>query len=147
MGGPPHDSCVIMREIFEHTADLGIRIRSETLDGLFSDAASGFTEVLAGDLGQIEPRTLRTFTLQGADAAELLVDWLGELLFTFETERLLFCEFAVCVRAHGLAATAWGEPYDPARHRLAHEIKAITRHAFSLQRTPEGWEATLILDI
>ncbi len=136
-----------MREIFEHTADIGIRVQSDTLDGLFSDAACGFTEVLAGDLGQIKPRTQQTFNVQGTDAAELLADWLGELLFAFETKRFLFCEFAVCVQAHGLTATARGEPYDPTRHRLAHEIKAITRHAFALQRTPDGWEATLLLDV
>ena len=34
----------------------------------------------------------------------------------------------------GLKATAWGEPLDPARHVLAHEVKAITYHGLGRAR-------------
>jgi SHS2 domain-containing protein len=53
----------------------------------------------------------------------------------------------VAVHERGLTATARGEPYDPAVHRLAHEIKAITQHELDVHQTPAGWEATLIVDI
>ena len=46
-----------------------------------------------------------------------------------------------------LHATVHGEPYDPARHSLAHEIKAIPQHELSVLETAGGWEATLIVDI
>ena len=60
---------------------------------------------------------------------------------------MLFCSFDVAIDATGLHAIAHGERYDPARHTLAHEIKAITQHELSVVETASGWEATLIMDI
>ena len=40
-----------------------------------------------------------------------------------------------------------GEPIDPQRHRLRVDVKAVTLHRFSIEKTAQGWEATVILDI
>jgi SHS2 domain-containing protein len=136
-----------MHEVFEHTADLGLRVTAASLPALLAEAAEGLFEIIAGDLAQIRARTSRTFTIAGSDPVYLLLDWLGELHAAFEIERLLFREFDVTVHARGLTATARGEPYDPAIHTLAHEIKAITQHALDVRQTPSGWQATLIVDI
>lgn len=136
-----------MHEVFEHTADLGLRVTAASLPALLAEAAEGLFEIIAGDLAQIRARTSRTFTIAGSDPVYLLLDWLGELHAAFEIERLLFREFDVTVHARGLTATARGEPYDSAIHTLAHEIKAITQHALDVRQTPSGWQATLIVDI
>jgi SHS2 domain-containing protein len=136
-----------MHEVFEHTADLGLRVTAASLPALLAEAAEGLFEIIAGDLAQIRARTSRTFTIAGSDPVYLLLDWLGELHAAFEIERLLFREFDVTVHARGLTATARGEPYDPAIHTLAHEITAITQHALDVRQTPSGWQATLIVDI
>jgi SHS2 domain-containing protein len=77
----------------------------------------------------------------------LLFDWLNELLFTFESHRLLFSEFRVRLDQDGLIADCRGEPYDPARHRLEHEIKAITYHGLKFEPADSGWQAEFIVDI
>jgi len=136
-----------MHEVFEHTADLGLRVTSATLDGLFAEAGIGLFEIIAGDTTQIRPRLERAFDVPGIDPAWLLLDWTTELLAAFETERWLFREFTVTVHERGLHATARGEPYDPAIHTLAHEVKAVTQHELDVCRTATGWEATLIVDI
>lgn len=136
-----------MHEVFEHTADLGLRVRAASFEALLAEAAVGLFEIVAGDLGQISPRVARTFSIAGTDRAYLLLDWMGELLAAFEIDRLLFCEFDVAVHERGITATARGEPYDPAIHTLAHEIKAVTQHELDVRQTPAGWEATLIVDI
>jgi SHS2 domain-containing protein len=136
-----------MHEVFEHTADLGLRVRAASYEALLAEAAAGLFEIIAGDLGQITPRIARTFSIPGTDRAYLLLDWMGELLAAFEIDRLLFREFDVAVHEQGITATARGEPYDPAVHRLAHEIKAVTQHELDVRQTPAGWEATLIVDI
>ena len=41
----------------------------------------------------------------------------------------------------GLSGTAWGEPLDPARHALDHEVKAITYHGLRVEQTADGWLA------
>ena len=138
-----------MHEIFEHTADLGLRVSSPTLESLLADAACGLFEIIAGDLSQIRIRPDRAerFRVAGTDPVWLLFDWMGELHAAFELRRMLFCRFDVALDAAGLQATAHGEPYDPGRHSLAHEIKAITQHELSVTETANGWEATLVVDI
>jgi SHS2 domain-containing protein len=138
-----------MHEIFAHTADLGLRVTAPTLELLMADAARGLFAIIAGDLGQIRPRldTVEQFDVAGADPAWLLFDWMSELHAAFELRRMLFCGFDVSIDVTGLHATAHGEPYDPARHSLAHEIKAITQHELSVVETAGGWEATMIVDI
>ena len=136
-----------MHEVFEHTADLGLRIEAASLSALLAEAAEGLFEIIAGDLAQIRPRHSRSFAIAGADPTYLLLDWLGELHAAFEIERLLFREFDVAVHDRGLTATARGERYDPAVHTLAHEIKAITQHELDVREVAGGWRATLIVDI
>ena len=138
-----------MHEIFEHTADLGLRATAPTLERLMADAACGLFEIIAGDLGPIRPRHAHAerFNVAGTDPTWLLFDWISELHAAFELRRMLFCGFDVSIDAAGLHATAQGEPYAPARHSLAHEIKAITQHELSVVETADGWEATLIVDI
>jgi SHS2 domain-containing protein len=60
---------------------------------------------------------------------------------------MLFSSFNVKVTDAGLTATARGEPYDPARHVLAHEVKAITYHELKVEQTADGWLAEVIVDI
>jgi SHS2 domain-containing protein len=136
-----------MYAIFEHTADLGIRVEAASLAELYADAARGLFAVLAGDLDQVRPVEGETFTVNGSDPTWLLFDLLGELHAAFELRRMLFRDCTVAITDAGLEATARGERYDPARHTLAHEVKAITQHELSVERGPERCTATYIVDI
>ncbi len=40
-----------------------------------------------------------------------------------------------------------GEPFDPARHALSNEVKAITYHELKVVPSAEGWLAEAIDDI
>lgn len=139
-----------MYEIFEHTADLGLRVRAADLGGLCEEAARGLTRIIAGDPAQIRPLQTETFQVGGEEPAYLLLDWLQELLFAFGSRCMLFSEFAISVPGGhgGLQAVARGERFDPARHTLAHEVKAITYHGLEVRPAAGGgWEATVIVDI
>lgn len=136
-----------MYEIVEHTADLGVHVAAASLEELFADAGRGLFAVIAGDLPQIRPAAVIEIVLRGSDPSWLLFDWLRELHAAFEPGRLLLAGFEVTLEPDGLRASARGERYDPSRHVLAHEVKAVTQHEFDLHRTPTGWEATFILDI
>jgi SHS2 domain-containing protein len=136
-----------MYEVFEHTADLGLRIRAATLEALFADAARGLGAVITGDLAQIRPTSEERFVIAGTDPVWLLYDLVGEVHAAFELRRMLFCDFQVSRDATGLQVVARGEPYDPAVHTLAHEVKAITQHELDVRHDAAGWEATVIVDI
>jgi SHS2 domain-containing protein len=136
-----------MYETFEHTADLGLRVRAADLNTLFAEAAAALFSVIVEDLKSVEPRRPVEIQLDGNDREYLLFDWLKGLLYQFDTGHLLFSRFDVQVGADGLTATAWGEPLDRARHVLDHEVKAITYHGLSVAQTTDGWHAEVIVDI
>jgi SHS2 domain-containing protein len=136
-----------MYETFEHTADLGLRIRAGNLDTLFAEAAQAMFSVMVVDLDAVRPREELRIALEDDDPAALLRRWLGELLYEFCTRRWLFSQFEVAVRPDGLTAVARGEPMDDERHEMDLEIKAVTWHGLKLEREGDGWLAEVIVDI
>jgi SHS2 domain-containing protein len=136
-----------MYEVFEHTADLGLRARAPDLDSLFVEAARALFSVIVEDLNTVEPRQRRDVSLAGDAREYLLLDWLRTLLGWFDAEHLLFSRFEARVTPTGLTGSAWGEPLDPDRHTLEHEVKAITYHDFRVEETADGCLAEVIVDI
>jgi SHS2 domain-containing protein len=136
-----------MHETFEHTADLGLRIRAGDLDTLFIEAGQALFETIAPDLGTVRSEKRVDIELTGEEYDYLLFDWLKELLYHFDAEHLLLGKFAVHVTEQGLTGSAWGEPLDHTRHNLEHEVKAITYHGLMVERTGDGWLAEVIVDI
>jgi SHS2 domain-containing protein len=124
-----------------------LRIRSADLNTLFAEAGLALQCVLLENSDTVEPRRSLDVRLPADDVEYLLFDWLKALLYHFDVERMLFCRFDVKVDAGGLTAAAWGEPFDPARHELSHEVKAITYHDLRVEQTEEGWLAEVIVDI
>ncbi|WP_149113483.1 archease [Limnoglobus roseus] len=136
-----------MHELFDHTADLGLRITAPDLNALFAEAGECLFSAVVEDVASIRPTTAATIGLTGDDREFLLFDWLRELLMQFEMEHMLYGRFDVQVRPDGLTATAWGEPLDRGRHHLSHEVKAITYHELKVVETDGGWLAEVIVDI
>jgi SHS2 domain-containing protein len=137
-----------MFELFDHTADLGLRARSDTPEGLFADAALALRAALVENPDAVEPRKQRTVTVAGTDREYLLFDWLDALLRLFDSERFLLARTAVRFDPAGLTAEVWGEPVDATRHQLSHEVKAITYHGLHAAREADGtWLAEVIVDI
>jgi SHS2 domain-containing protein len=136
-----------MYELFEHTADLGLRVRAADLNALFAEAARGLFAMVVENLEEVREEHQREFAIAGTARDDLLFDWLNELLYVFDTEHMLFSQFSVQLGEAGLRAVARGEPIDRSRHHLLHEIKAITYHGLLLQQTTEGWLAEVIVDI
>lgn len=136
-----------MYETFDHTADLGLRVRAANLDTVFAEAGEALFSAIVDDLSAVESREAVKIEIAGSDLPYLLFDWLKELLFRFDVDRMLFRRFDVRVGEWGLHATAWGEPLDEDHHPLSHEVKAITYHGLTVERTEAGWLAEVIVDI
>jgi SHS2 domain-containing protein len=136
-----------MYETFEHTADLGLRVRAPALNTLFVEAAQALFSAIVADPGTVRPLQQVDVRLTGDDREFLLFDWLKELLYHFDTEHLLFGRFEVHLDENGLSGAAWGEPLDRSRHELEHEVKAITYHGLRVEPAEGGWLAEVIVDI
>jgi len=138
-----------MYEVFDHTADIGLRIRAATLEELFGEAARALFSLIVMNLGDVEPRERIDFSVPIRDCEYdyLLCDWLNELLFAFDSRQMLLVKFDVRISSAGLEATAMGEAIDVARHRLDHEVKAITYHGLKAVQEGGQWLAEVIVDI
>ena len=138
-----------MYELFDHTADLGLRVSAPDLITLLAEAGRGLCAMLVDNSQGVRPEIQENLHVAGsASAADyLLFDWLNELLHRFESDAMLFCEFDLWLEDDGLHAIARGEPADPDRHQMAHEVKAITYHGLKCEPADGGWAAEVIVDI
>ncbi len=133
--------------LIEHTADMGIEALGETREELFMQAARGLVAALGAET-RGEVREEKAVNLQGEDGAELLVLWLNEILYLLEIQGFFPVAFKVeTADEHRLRAAVGGEPFDPERHPLEREVKAVTYHRLSLEHLESGWFARVYVDL
>lgn len=134
-------------ELFDHTADIGVRVRAATQAGLIEPAIQGLYAVI-GDLLPAGTARSETLALSGDDAAYLLRDYLAELLLALERRHEVFeldevAEFS----DQRLVVRGRMSALDSQRSVLEREVKAVTYHELSVRRVADGYEAVFIVDI
>jgi SHS2 domain-containing protein len=137
---------------FEHTADIGLEVRAASWPDLLETAARALVDVMLEDL----PANVDTWQEVAVDPPddlrddreELFLEWLQELLYRFETQRLVPLAFDVqdvCV-SRVCARVGFGR-FDPDRHRTRLEVKAVTYHELAVRQEGGGWVARFIVDV
>jgi len=133
------------------TADIAFEATGRDLPELFSDASDATMNVMIDNLDAIEPRETRHIELSNNEIDMLLFDFLQELIYFKDAERLLLRVRAVQIEQRNekyfLKAEAGGEPLDEARHQQRADVKAVTLHDFSVEKKNSGWKARVLLDI
>jgi SHS2 domain-containing protein len=118
-------------QVFEHTADVGIRANGNDINEAFESAAQGMFSIIT-DLEKIKAVGEYEIQLKAQDPEQLLVDWLSELLYIHSISQIMFSEFALDIRNEGdtwlLEGHAKGESFDSEKHPYHTEIKAVTHH-------------------
>lgn len=133
--------------LFDHTADLGIEIYGADMKTLFENAAFALYDIMT-DLDSVGTGETGEIVAEGTDREDLLVNYLRESLHAFNGQGLLLKEQAITVMDEKhLVATFRGEFFDPDRHRLDKEIKAVTYYGAEVKETPQGWVARLVMDV
>jgi SHS2 domain-containing protein len=134
-------------EVFDHTADVGIVARGDTLAEAFANAARGMFSLMV-DLDRVAEREERSVEVEADDPEGLLVHWLSELLFMSEVDGLVFKRFDVRELSDTrLVARVAGEPLDLERHDPQLMVKAVTRHRLEVARDGGGYRIRVIFDI
>jgi len=114
--------------LIEHTADMGLVAYGKSLAEAFANAAYGLFSLIV-EPNKVKEKESRKVTVQAQDAESLLFNWINELIYIFEVERLLFRSFDITeFTGQSLEATCWGEKYDPSRHQLKTGVKSATYH-------------------
>lgn len=144
----PSDRTVKKFRFLEHTADMGMEVTGETLDELFRHAAEGLREMIFGEIPPTRADHSEKIAVEGEDLEELLVGWLNELLYLFETRRFVPFTFRIeRIGTEDMSATVSGGVFDENRVRVLREIKAVTYHRLMVKRTSQGWRASLYVDL
>ncbi len=137
--GPP---CRI--EELGHTAEIGFRLWSPTPEALFACAAAALFQIMRPGKTAGPPEFTREVALSSIDREALLVDWLNELLYLYETTHAVWEIDRLTLYDASIRATAAGRR--PAHPPDVH-IKAVTYHQLAVEQTPEGWTARVFVDI
>ncbi len=150
---PPRPS--VPYRLLDHTADVGIEATGKTREETLEAAALGLTAVLTGRehphvLGR--PEKELAFFVEAPDAPALVVAFLSELLWHFESEDLLWLGGGVTIgSSHDaiLRLDVRGNVlrHDPNRHGRGVEVKAVTYHDVAFQPHEGGWILRVLLDI
>ncbi len=132
-------------------ADVAFEARGKTLAELFSNAARAVTNTMVKDVEAVEPRVAKNFVLEDDDPELLLYHFLQELVFYKDAELLLFSGYELDIGQENgkwrLNATVRGEEISREKHELAADVKAVSLHNFKVRKTPQGWQADVILDV
>jgi SHS2 domain-containing protein len=131
----------------DHTADMGIKVTGPTLEDLFENAGQSLMEIM------IKKRpagktSLFSLSVSGEDLPDLMVRWLGEILYLFEGDSKIVMDIDIDVLAETrIDATLHTVPFNPKLHEVVTEIKAVTYHQIEVARRKDGWQAVVIFDL
>ena len=132
-------------EEISHTADVKFRVRSPTLDGLFSEACIALMQVMYGK--DRKPGIKKELTLDAPDTGSLISDFLSEVLFVSEVESLVFARVEVRIVGQHRTAVLDGEPFDPSRHNQGTEVKGISYSGMLIEKEAEGYMLEILFDV
>jgi SHS2 domain-containing protein len=132
-------------------ADIAFRAWGENLEEVFKAAGDATINAMIDNLEAIELKETRTFSLENDALDMLLFNFLQEFVYYKDSEVLLLRAQQVQIEEknseYHLTAVTQGEKLDRDRHEERVDVKAVTLHRFQLEKTDDGWTATVILDI
>ncbi len=132
-----------MYKIFEHTADVGIEVESDSLEHAFEEAALAMFNIMV-DVKNVKCLEKKIFEIEAQDLDSLLVKFLSELLYFLDAENFVLCDAYVKIIGLKIMAEIKGEKYSRERHGSKAVIKAVTYHMLSVD--PSG-KIRVIFDI
>ncbi len=135
----------------DHGGDVGIRARGESFDELLVGAAKGLFDLMA-DLDEVTSRQEGQLEVNARTEANLLYEWLQELLSLSSMEGRIYKDFDVQIeRTDGgflLRGAMRGEDIDPSWRSLGTEVKGITYQGLEVENHgPNEWSCVFVVDV
>jgi SHS2 domain-containing protein len=129
--------------LIDHTADIGIKVSSPTIESLYKEAARALVDLMGA--GTVESNEEIMITAEGLDREDLLVRWLQEVLFLVEVKGYRLKDISIqrltdTEMQAELRGAYSGEP-------LESEIKAVTYHNLQIREIDNAFEVSIIFDI
>ncbi len=135
--------------ILPHTADGKFQAYGDTLEEAFSNAALA-TASLMWDWRLVEPRLAEPVRVTGRDREQLVVKFLGEVIYLLDTKRFLLA--AVRDLRMGeedgvwtLTAAFWGDTLSD-RYEIYGGVKAVTYNEMKIEEC-DGFTVQVVVDM
>ena len=133
-------------EIVDHTADVAIIAYGDNMNQAFANAARALFSLIT-EIDDVEELLYRDIKLVAPDQESLLVEWLNQLIYLFDTENIIFKRFDITQLDNTqLKARSYGEKVDSAKHKLKVGVKATTYHMLKVDKT-NGCQVQVLFDI
>ncbi|MFQ5712030.1 MAG: archease [Candidatus Geothermarchaeales archaeon] len=138
-------------ELFESTAEMGVRGFGSTLAEAFENGAKAMFSIMV-DLENVDTSVEKKISVEAHDEETLFCEWLNELLALRDIEGLFFSEFRV-EKLEGsesqwiLEGYALGEPIDASKHAIETEVKAATYFQLETGKINDAYYAQCIVDV
>ncbi len=133
-------------EQIDISGDVGLKVWGQDLEELFENAARGMSDLIT-DVSMVTESEKREVHVLAESNEDLLVQWLNEIVFLFDTYNYVCKHYSISIVNNKLKAIISGGTFDPSACESRLLIKAATYHDLSLHRTNTHWEATVIFDI
>jgi SHS2 domain-containing protein len=136
-------------QILPHTADGKFRAYGRTLEEAFANAALA-TASLMWDWQKIEPKVTYAVRVAGRDREQLLVKFLGEIIFLLGTQKFLLAAVdGLRIREYGhgwlLEAEFRGDALS-GRYEIYGDVKAVTYNEMKIEAC-DGVVVQVVVDM
>jgi len=133
-------------EIFDHTADIGIKITGTSLTEIFWKAIHATADLLSGGI-EIEPIIEKGFSLEEENIETAFVGVLEEVIYFFEKELFLPSQCSVNIEKDMYEINLKGNIVSEEDAKNGTEIKAVTYHQLEIKKVDDKYQATVIFDV
>ena len=133
--------------LFDHTSDLGVEVRGNSLKSLFHNAAMAVLD-LAIDAGSTKPKIVKKIEITESNHELLLKEWLSEIVYQTMTLEFMISEIRITqLTSQKIDAEIGGEKHNSHRHPIRRELKGITYHQLSIREQEKSWKARFVIDV
>jgi SHS2 domain-containing protein len=129
-------------EEVDHTADVEIRVWAPDLLELMETSVMGMYSLMGISL-QHHPSITKILNLPCSDPEATLVNFLSEVIFFYETEKIGFNGFDFDLKDDILCVKLTGFPILTCRR----EIKAVTFHKMKINQEKSGLSVHIVFDV
>ena len=139
-------SCIDDYEILDHTADIGIKVKSESLPAVMEKTILALSDLMIGNM-QVGSDEEREFIIDEDNAEIALVSILEEILYLFEHQKFAVSCCSVSVQNNEYRVQMKGSLFNPSKVKDGTEIKAVTYHQLKVKKEDDTWIVKVIFDI
>jgi SHS2 domain-containing protein len=138
-------------KVLEHTADVGIEAVGTDFAEALEKASEGLSSIMV-NMKEIETFEMKDIFLEADDEELLVVKWLNEILFYFDSEsfvckKVQVKEIKKCDGSYKIQGLFFGKCFDPKEDTMLVHVKAVTYHQLSVIKEKDNVMIKVFFDI